>query len=61
MTAIPNYARMNRVGAPVEWLGDSNVNYAPGTSWREVKEHIGMSRPPGARCTNRASPLGMRP
>jgi hypothetical protein len=30
MTAIPNYARMNRVGPPVEYLGDTNVNYAPG-------------------------------
>jgi uncharacterized protein len=32
MTAIPNYARMNRVGPPVEYLGDTNVNYAPGAS-----------------------------
>jgi uncharacterized protein len=32
MTAIPNYARMNRVGPPAEYLGDTNVNYAPGAS-----------------------------
>jgi DUF1680 family protein len=32
MTAIPHYARMNRVGPPVEYLGDTNVNYAPGAS-----------------------------
>ena len=32
MTAIPNYARMNRVGPPTEYLGDTNVNYAPGAS-----------------------------
>jgi uncharacterized protein len=32
MIAIPNYARMNRVGPPAEYLGDTNVNYAPGTT-----------------------------
>ncbi len=32
MTAIPNYARMNRVGPPVEFLGDPTVNYAPGAN-----------------------------
>ncbi len=32
MTAIPNYARMNRVGPPVEYLGDTNVNYALGAT-----------------------------
>jgi uncharacterized protein len=32
MTAIPHYARMNRVGPPVEYLGDTNLNYAPGAS-----------------------------
>jgi DUF1680 family protein len=32
MTAIPNYIRMNRVGPPVEYLGDTNVNYAPGAT-----------------------------
>jgi uncharacterized protein len=32
MTAIPHYTRMNRVGPPVEYLGDTNVNYAPGAS-----------------------------
>jgi hypothetical protein len=32
MTAVPNYARMNRVGSPVEYLGDTSVNYAPGAT-----------------------------
>lgn len=32
MTAIPNYARMNRVGPPREFLGDPTVNYAPGAN-----------------------------
>ncbi len=32
MTAIPNYARMNRVGPPREFLGDPAVNYAPGST-----------------------------
>lgn len=32
MTAIPNYARMNRAGPPVEFLGDPTVNYAPGAN-----------------------------
>jgi DUF1680 family protein len=32
MIAIPNYARMNRMGPPAEYLGDTNLNYAPGTT-----------------------------
>jgi DUF1680 family protein len=32
MIAIPNYARMNRLGPPAEYLEDTNVNYAPGTT-----------------------------
>ena len=32
MLAIPNYARMNRVGPPHEYLGDPDVNYAPGAT-----------------------------
>lgn len=32
MTAIPNYARMNRVGPPHEYLEDPDVNYAPGAT-----------------------------
>jgi len=32
MIAIPNYARMNRMGPPAEYLEDTNVNYAPGTT-----------------------------
>jgi DUF1680 family protein len=32
MTAIPNYARMNRVGPPNEYLGQQEVDYAPGAT-----------------------------
>ena len=32
MTAIPNYARTNRVGAPQEYPSDDEINYAPGTT-----------------------------
>ena len=32
MVAIPNYARMNRVGPPPEYPGDRHVNYAPGAT-----------------------------
>ena len=32
MLAIPNFARMNRVGPPREFLGDPAVNYAPGST-----------------------------
>lgn len=32
MVAVPNYARMNRVGPPHEYLGDANVDYAPGAT-----------------------------
>lgn len=32
MVAVPNYARMNRVGPPREFLGDPTVNYAPGAN-----------------------------
>ena len=32
MTAIPNFARMNRVGPPREFLRDPSVNYSPGSS-----------------------------
>jgi DUF1680 family protein len=32
MTAIPNYARMNRVGPPAEYISDPEINYAPGST-----------------------------
>ena len=32
MLAIPNYARMNRVGPPHEYLGDPDIDYAPGAT-----------------------------
>jgi DUF1680 family protein len=32
MIAVPNYARMNRVGMPAEYLGDPEINYAPGST-----------------------------
>ena len=32
MTAIPNFARMNRVGQAHEYPGEANINYAPGAT-----------------------------
>ena len=32
MLAIPNYARMNRVGPPHEYPGSDDINYAPGAT-----------------------------
>ena len=32
MLAVPNYTRMNRVGPPHEYLGDPDINYAPGAT-----------------------------
>ena len=32
MLAIPNYARMNRVGPPHEYPGNDDINYAPGAT-----------------------------
>jgi len=32
MMAVPNYARMNRVGPPHEYLGEVGVDYAPGAT-----------------------------
>ena len=32
MLAIPNYTRMNRVGPPPNYPGESAINYAPGAS-----------------------------
>jgi len=32
MLAIPNYARMNRVGPPPEYPGRTGINYAPGAT-----------------------------
>ena len=32
MLAVPNYARMNRVGSPPEYPGDPDVDYAPGAT-----------------------------
>jgi DUF1680 family protein len=32
MIAIPNYARMNRMGPPAEYLRDTNVSEPPGTT-----------------------------
>ncbi len=61
MTAIPNYARMNRVAPPVEYLGDTNVNYAPGGSTSALGRGPGRtaapvtaaSVPPNAGARNR--------
>jgi hypothetical protein len=32
MLAIPNYARMNRVGPPPAYPGETQINYAPGAT-----------------------------
>ena len=61
LMAIPNYARMNRVAPPVEYLGDTNVNYAPGGSTSALGRGPGRtaapvtaaSVPPNAGARNR--------
>ena len=50
MTAIPNYARMNRVGAPHEYPADDEINYAPGAT-----TSAGTTTPSGS--TKTATPL----
>ena len=50
MTAIPNYARMNRVGPPAEYLGDPEINYAPGattSTGKKLPAVAGSSAAPG--------------
>lgn len=50
MTAIPNYARMNRVGPPIEYLGDPEINYAPGattSSGKTTPTNVGDTAAPG--------------
>ncbi len=47
MTAVPNYARMNRVGPPKEYLGDPEVNYAPGASTVAGTTPAGKAAAPG--------------
>ena len=32
MIAVPNYTRMNRVGPPHEYLGQHEIDYAPGAT-----------------------------
>ncbi len=32
MVAVPNYARMNRVGPPLDYPGGERINYAPGAT-----------------------------
>ncbi len=49
MTAVPNYARMNRVGPPREYPSDDNINYAPGAT-----TSAGTTNPSGSTAT--ASP-----
>ena len=49
MMAIPNHARMNRVGAPAEYLGDPEINYAPGAttgSGKKTPAQVGDSAAP---------------
>lgn len=50
MTAIPNYARMNRVGPPADYLGDPEINYAPGattSTGKKLSATVGDSAAPG--------------
>ena len=50
MLAVPNYARMNRVGQePVEEAGDPSVNYAPGST-------TSAGRPPSSAVNRRHAP-----
>ena len=39
MLAIPNFARMNRVGPPDEYPSDDDVNYSPGATTRRMKRN----------------------
>ena len=50
LTAIPNYARMNRVGSPHAYLGDTDINYALGATTRAggtTPAKIGDTAAPG--------------
>jgi DUF1680 family protein len=50
MTAIPNYARMNRVSSIHEYPGDADVNYAPGantSAGTQTPSKAGTSAAPG--------------
>lgn len=50
MLAVPNYARMNRVGPPEEYLGDPEINYAPGSttaSGKKTPATVGDTAAPG--------------
>jgi len=50
MIAVPNYARMNRVGTPAEYLGDPEINYAPGSttgSGKTTPAKVGDTAAPG--------------
>ena len=50
MLAVPNYARMNRVGQPKEhFAGDTSINYAPGST-------AGTGSTPTASNVHRARP-----
>ena len=54
MLAMPNYARMNRVGQePAEAAGDPSVNYAPGsTTSAETETQQRQQPPPCSLCRN---------
>lgn len=50
MTAVPNYARMNRMGPPHEYLGDPDINYAPGattSTGKKTPAKVGDTAAPG--------------
>lgn len=50
LTAVPHYARMNRVGPPHAYLGDPDINYAPGattSNGTKTPAQVGDSTAPG--------------
>ena len=50
MVAVPNYARMNRVGPPPDYPGDAAINYAPGattSAGKQTPAKVGDSTAPG--------------
>jgi DUF1680 family protein len=63
LLAIPNYARMNRVGPPPEYPGRTGVNYAPGATANAAAATVpaagaaklGNATQPGSNANRRAA------
>ena len=51
MTAVPNYARMNRPGAAHEYPGDPDINYAPGATTSTGATTVSLSSSVAAPAT----------